>query len=143
MPAYLLLTCAAFSCFWFPQWQSNQSLCSLRAVECYDESKEYVLKEVREAGINVDMIDKLIQCESGWRQNAVGFNKNGLGKDRGLWQWNSKFHPEISDDCAFSPKCSTEKAIQHISKYGLSAWSCLPKILLKKIKVSTKYDNKM
>jgi hypothetical protein len=121
MTALLLLN------FWFPA-DVNPNLCQLSAVQCYEESREYVLEEVKSAGIDPKLIDKLIQCESNWRQNAVGYNRNGQGIDRGLWQWNSKWHPEISDECAFSPKCSTDIAIKHIKKSGYSAWVCSRKI---------------
>jgi hypothetical protein len=44
--------------------------------------------------------------------------------DRGLWQINSYWHPEVSDDCAFDPWCATSHAAE-ISRYwtDFSPWS--------------------
>lgn len=45
-------------------------------------------------------------------------------RDRGLWMINDYWHPEVSDDCAFDPVCSTKEAFR-ISKGGTdySEWS--------------------
>jgi Lysozyme like domain/Ricin-type beta-trefoil lectin domain len=37
--------------------------------------------------------------------------------DRGLWQINSKYHPEVTDACAFRPQCNADAAYQ-ISDQG-------------------------
>lgn len=58
----------------------------------------------------------IITRESGWNTKAVNVNKDG-SRDRGLWQWNDKAWPSISDKCAFDPVCSTLKAIE-VSKNG-------------------------
>jgi len=44
--------------------------------------------------------------------------------DRGPWQFNSKWHSEVSDACAFDLACSTKEAYR-VSKQGssFSAWS--------------------
>ena len=119
MTALLLLN------FWFPA-DVNPNLCQLSAVQCYEESREYVLEEVKSAGIDPKLIDKLIQCESNWRQNAVGYNRNG-SKDFGYWQINS-IH-KLSDECLNSVPCSTKWAINKIKRDGgISAWSCSKKI---------------
>ena len=108
---------------WFPQ---PQVPCDLVAVECYHESKEYVLEEVKKAGLDSDFVDRLIQCESGWRQNAIGYNRNG-SVDKSYWQINS-IHG-LSDDCLNSVPCSTKWAIDKVKRDGgFGAWSCSRKI---------------
>ena len=122
---YLILTVAMI---WFPQ----PDYCQLSVVECYQESKEYVLEEVKKAGLDSDFVDLLIQCESGWRQNAVGYNRNG-SVDKSYWQINS-IH-KLSDDCLNSVPCSTKWAIEKIKRdVGISAWSCSRKIILQQNK---------
>jgi hypothetical protein len=59
-------------------------------------------------------------AESGGNPVAVNVNSNG-SRDRGLWQINNKYHPEVSDAAAFDP-ASAAKAAYTISKAGTS-WS--------------------
>lgn len=81
------------------------------------------------SGINVDFADRLIQCESTWNPEAIHYNKGSV--DRGLWQINSFFHPEVSKECAFDPACSTVESIKIIKSRGWSEWSCVSKGLIK------------
>lgn len=49
----------------------------------------------------------------------------GVGIDRGYWQINSFFHPEVSDECAKDVKCSTDYAYKLFKQRGnFSAWTC-------------------
>jgi hypothetical protein len=54
-------------------------------------------------------------------------------EDRGLWQLNSKFHSEVSGECAYSCKCNAKETIR-ISKGGtdFSTWTTFKKGLHKK-----------
>lgn len=61
-------------------------------------------------------------AESYCRKNAVGHNPPTSGcprgsDDRGLWQINSCYHSEVSDHCAFTPRCNA-RAAKHISDRG-------------------------
>jgi Lysozyme like domain len=49
---------------------------------------------------------------------AVGVNTDGT-KDRGPWQFNSKWHPEVSDSCAFDLNCAAREAFR-VSNQGRS-----------------------
>lgn len=50
-------------------------------------------------------------AESGGDPSAVGRNDDQWGsRDRGLWQINDHWHPEVSDGCAFDPGCSARAA---------------------------------
>merc|ERR1712170_258769 len=47
---------------------------------------------------------------------------NGPGSiDRGLWQINSKYHPECSDSCAYSCSCNAGCAVNVWKSSGWSA----------------------
>lgn len=66
---------------------------------------------------------KLAKCESSLRPEMI--NDNGIyGLDRGLFQWNDKYHPEISNECAFSPECATKETIKLIKKGRGKEWRC-------------------
>lgn len=60
-------------------------------------------------------------AESGRRRKAVNVNSDGGSKDRGPWQINDRWHPEVSDDCAYSWGCATQAAATISS--GGSDWS--------------------
>ena len=61
------------------------------------------------------------RAESSFRTTVTNTAGNTHGVDRGLWQINSYFHPEVSDACAFSASCNA-RAMARISNYGRS-WS--------------------
>lgn len=64
-------------------------------------------------------------AESGGNPRAVGHNSDKYrSRDRGLWQINSHWHPEVSDAAAFSPS-SCAAAAYRISSHGKdwSPWS--------------------
>lgn len=48
-------------------------------------------------------------AESGCNPHAVNVNSGG-SRDRGLWQMNSVYHPEVSDSCAFQIQCNADAA---------------------------------
>lgn len=64
---------------------------------------------------------------TGWPQNTHTNSGGGAGAgsvDRGLWQINSYWHPEVSEQCAFDPACNA-RAMARISNKGAtwSAWA--------------------
>jgi hypothetical protein len=64
-------------------------------------------------------------AESGGRTTAVGVNSDRYrSRDRGLWQINDHWHPEVSDAAAFNPATAAAAAYR-ISGSGRnwSAWS--------------------
>ena len=59
-------------------------------------------------------------AESGYRTDATNTVRNSPpSTDRGLWQLNSYWHPEVSDTCAFDPACSAQ-AVYKTSSSGTS-----------------------
>lgn len=47
-------------------------------------------------------------------------NAPGKGTDRGVWQWNDKAHPDISDAAAYDPAFATAAA--YMASDGFTAW---------------------
>ena len=84
---------------------------------------------LRDYGIDVEYASKLIQCESSWNPKAIHYNKDSV--DRGLWQINSAFHPEVSKECSLDSTCSTIEAVRIIKSKGFKEWTCISKELIK------------
>lgn len=96
-----------------------------RAVEL--PIRDYVLGEFRKAGIDEYKMYSIIQCESGWRNDAINVNKNG-SVDFSLLQINS-IHKDISNADKFDYKTATAWAIKKIKKDGnMCAWVCAKKL---------------
>ena len=90
--------------------------------------REYVLEEVRKAGLDVDYVDRLIQCESTWNNWAYNLNTNGTS-DLGLLQINSIHKGTISVEDRFNYKTAIKWAIEKRLRDGnWSAWTCSNKI---------------
>lgn len=85
--------------------------------------QEEVMVMIKNAGLDTEKADKIIFCESSWKPDNFHYNKSG-SLDRGLWQINNFYHPEVSKDCAYDPICATIQAIRIIKSKGWSEWSC-------------------
>lgn len=78
--------------------------------------KVEVKNRVIEAGLDWDIVNKIITAESGWNPSAIG----DQGRSFGLWQINlynpkgEKVH-NITEKCALDIYCSTEYAIKLIN----------------------------
>lgn len=76
---------------------------------------------LKNAGLDVPLLDRMIQRESWWNQNNSHLNKDGT-LDRGLWMLNDKYHAEVSDECAYDYYCSTVAAIKILKQRGYKEW---------------------
>lgn len=74
------------------------------------------------AGVSPDLAVAVARAESGLKANAINVN-NGGSKDRGLYQWNDKYHPEITDEMAFDPEVATDLFLKAVKDGHLSWWS--------------------
>ena len=72
-------------------------------------------------GDRVAVAVAVAKAESGFRPGISNTAGNAHGVDRGLWQINSYWHPEVSRACAFSASCNA-RAAANISNHGRS-WS--------------------
>lgn len=73
---------------------------------------------------------RLADCESRFDQYATNMN-GGHSLDRGVFQINAKYHPEVSNECAFDIKCATEWTMKMIEAGKQKQWMC-DKIILAK-----------
>lgn len=61
-------------------------------------------------------------CESDLNPDAYNQNRNNT-IDRGLYQWNDFYHPEIFDSCAYDPECACRKFCQAVKTDHLVWWN--------------------
>lgn len=81
-------------------------------------------------------------CESSLNPKATLFNPSSNSTDRGIFQWNSKFHSEITDVQAFDPKAATQFFCDAVKAGHLHAnWSASEPCWIKKLtpEIKTKY----
>jgi hypothetical protein len=72
---------------------------------------------------------KVAYCESKFNPKALWTNKDG-SRDRGPWQINDRYHPHVSDACAYDVKCSTAYAWRMFENdnYTFRRWVCNQKV---------------
>ncbi len=69
---------------------------------------------------------RVAKCESGLDPRAV--NVNALGStDRGLFQINDKYHPEVTKEEAFDPEFATNFFCDAVNNNNLSWWDASKK----------------
>jgi len=85
--------------------------------------EEIIIRLTSEAGTNTKIALAIAECESGFNPGARHRNRDG-SIDRGLWQWNSSAHPEISNECAYDAECSTKEFIKYQQANHLTPWVC-------------------
>lgn len=89
--------------------------------------KDWVLRQVAEAGLNPREAEIIINCESRWEPDAMGINYNHTA-DLGLWQINS-IHKDISNADKLDYKKATIWAIDKRLEDGhWKAWVCARKL---------------
>lgn len=83
---------------------------------------ELIQKVARAEGVDPDLAVRVATCESGLNPYAVNKNTNGT-TDRGLYQWNDYWHPEITDEMAFNPYYATLHFCRAVKAGNLSWWN--------------------
>jgi len=73
--------------------------------------------------VDPDLAVKVAKCESNLSPTAVNMNRDG-SQDRGLFQINDKFHPEVSNQEAFDIVLSTRFFCKAFKAGNLSWWNC-------------------
>lgn len=101
-----------------------------KAEATLDEMKKYVRSAAKEAGLNPNEVEAIINCESRWIADAKGVNRNG-SYDLGLWQINS-IHKNITDAEKLDYKAATKWAIEKRLRDGnWSAWYCARRLAIR------------
>ena len=113
---------------------SEGQILSERAMFCKMLTPEQqIIKEVADMREfkDIELLFCLAYEESKYKQYAIGVNKhyqsNGevwFTKDRGIFQINSYWHKEISDECTMDIACSVNETISILNKDGgCKSWS--------------------
>lgn len=85
---------------------------------------ELITRIAIEYGIDVDKAIKVAENESGLNPNAINDKNNypAGSRDRGLYQWNDYWNPQITDKCAFDPECATREFCKAIKAGRAKEW---------------------
>lgn len=91
------------------------------------EAVEEIVKRVAAAeGVDPDLALRVARCESGLNPAAKNTNANG-SIDRGLFQWNNKWHPEITDEIAYDAEKATWAFCKAVNKGFIGWWDASKK----------------
>lgn len=92
---------------------------------------DIIRKVANEKGFTeIDKLIRLAECEStfnpacGELNNPECINPKNASYDRGWFQISRKWHPEVSDECAFDLKCATSESIRILDERGWDEWAC-------------------
>lgn len=95
-----------------------------------DNAKKTIEQIIRniatEECVDVELAVRVAKCESSLNPNARNVNKTG-SIDRGLYQWNNLYHPEISDEIAYNPELATRAFCKAVKSGNLSWWDASKK----------------
>lgn len=107
--------------FYFGKKEVIDKIKAKRLPEAKTETVEQILRRIaKEEGVDPDLALRVAKCESGLDPGAKHVNSTG-SIDRGLFQWNDHYHPEISSETAFDVERST-RAFCHAFKAGHLSW---------------------
>jgi hypothetical protein len=88
---------------------------------------EKIIREIcKEEKVDAELAVKVARCESGLNCKAVNVNTTG-SKDRGIFQWNDKYHPEITDQMAFDPVTATKLFCKAVKDGNIAWWNASKK----------------
>jgi hypothetical protein len=74
-----------------------------------------------EEKVDPELAFRVAKCESNLNPKAIGTNTDG-SRDRGLYQINDKWHPDVTDDQAFDAEFSIRFFCKAIREGHLSWW---------------------
>lgn len=87
------------------------------------ETVEQLIRRIaKEEMIDPDLAVRVAKCESTLNTKATNTNTDG-SIDRGLYQINSKWHPEVSADEAFNAEFATRFFCKAFKNGNLSWWN--------------------
>lgn len=72
--------------------------------------------------VDPELCIRVAKCESSLNATAVNINADG-SKDKGLFQINEKYHPEVTEAQAFDPIFSTQFFCRAFKAGNLSWWN--------------------
>ena len=83
--------------------------------------KETIARVAESEGLNKTLTLMISEMESKLDPHFLKVNRNG-SVDRGIFAFNNKAYPEVSNECSFSPECATRKFAQEVKKGHLRNW---------------------
>lgn len=91
------------------------------------KSNEEIIREIAEIeGVDPELAVKVAKCESSLKSDAINVNKSG-STDRGIFQINDKWHPEVTNEQAFDVEFSAKFFCQAVKNGQLSWWDASKK----------------
>jgi hypothetical protein len=84
--------------------------------------EEMIRRIAAEEGVDPDLAVRVALCESGLDPKAKHLNPDGT-IDRGLYQWNDYWHPEVSDADAYDPEKATRLFCKAVREGHLNWWN--------------------
>lgn len=88
----------------------------------YNRTRLLISLIANQEKVDPDVAVAVAHCESSLMPGAKS-TTGGYGLDRGLYQWNEYFHPEISDRCAYDPECATRAFCRAVRSGHLAWWT--------------------
>ena len=83
--------------------------------------EDKIKSKATEMGIDPELAVRVAKAESGLNPKATNTNKDG-SIDRGIYQINSKWHPEVSESQAFDVDFSINFFCQAVKDGHISWW---------------------
>jgi len=113
--------------FYFGKKEVVDKIREKKLPEAKAEMVDEIIKRVaKNEGVDSSLAVRIAKCESGLNPAIQHFNSDG-SVDRGLYQINSKWHPEITANIAFDAEKSTQFFCQAFKAGHLSWWSASKK----------------
>ncbi len=84
--------------------------------------EEQIRDIARAEGVDPDLAVAIAKCESSLNSKAVLVNDTGT-RDRGLFQINNYYHPEVTDEQAFDIAFSTRFFCKAYKEGNISWWN--------------------
>lgn len=98
----------------------------LAAQPLIETPTEIIERIAKQEGVDPILAIKVARCESSLNPNATNTNTDG-SIDRGIYQINSKWHPEVSADQAFDAEFSARFFCKQFKAGMLSDWNASKK----------------
>ena len=116
----MIATIGVSACLWF-----GAACYYYKPIPKYDTEtkiKQYIETSFKQAGLDGKKAVKIAYLESGFKVNSKHINSTN-SIDRGIFQLNNRWHPEVSDECAYNLQCNVSEAIRIARDSGWQQWS--------------------
>lgn len=91
-----------------------------------ESTEEMIRRIATEEKVDQELAVNVARCESGFNPKAININTTG-SKDRGLYQINDYYHPEVTDEQAYNPEWATRWFCKAIREGHISWWNASKK----------------